>query len=450
MGDMVFHAYDIRGIYGKDIDAGFARRLASSLILFFRKKRPKLIVGKDVRIHSESLYDALCERLVGHGAEVFGLGTVPTPLFYFSIIRKRADGGIMVTASHNPPEWNGFKLCKDNASIIAKGMGMEELESIFYSEAEPEKAEGSVKELDINEEYISYVLSIVKISERVRIGMDIGNGSCFYVAPELAKRLGLDVHVINGEPDGRFPNRPPEPKDENIIELKKLVVSEGLDFGVAFDGDGDRAVFIDDQGRTVPGDVVTAILAKAYLRRGRGKVITEVNFSKAVEEYIESLGGKVIESRVGHAYIMDLMMKEDALLGGEVSGHYYFSDLYGLDDAIFATLKMAEVLSIEGAKLSKLVDSIPRLPLSPVYVVEVPDKLKPVIIEKAAQKLYSLGFKVSRVDGVKAFSSDGWLLIRPSNTMPQIKYRAEGKDEDALRHLLDLARSIIEESVGRN
>lgn len=446
---MVFHAYDIRGIYGKDIDTEFARRLASSYLLFLKKDRPKLMVGKDVRIHSGPLYDALCEELSGHGAEVFSLGTVPTPLFYFSIIRKGADGGIMVTASHNPPEWNGFKLCRERAFIIAKGMGMEEIESIFHSKAEPERAEGSVRRVDMNEEYISYISSIIKISRKVRICMDIGNGSCFYVAPELAKRLGIELHVINGEPDGRFPNRPPEPKDENIVELRKVTVSKRLDFGVAFDGDGDRAVFVDDKGRTIPGDMVTAILAKAYLRDRRGKVITEVNFSKAVEEYIESLGGEIVESRVGHAYIMDLMIKEGALLGGEVSGHYYFSDLHGIDDAMFAALKMAEVLSTEGVKLSELVDSIPKLPSSPVHVVEVPDELKPITIEEAVQKLRSMGFSISRVDGVKAFSSDGWILIRPSNTMPQVKYKAEGKDEDALRRLLNLAHSIIKESMGR-
>lgn len=446
---MVFHAYDIRGIYGKDIDTEFARRLASSYLLFLNKERPKLMVGKDVRIHSGLLHDALCEELSNHGAEVYSLGTVPTPLFYFSIIREEADGGIMVTASHNPPEWNGFKLCRERAFIVAKGMGMEKLESIFYSKAEPKRATGSVRELKIEEEYISYVSSIIEIPRKVRLCMDIGNGSCFYVAPELAKRLDLELHIINGEPDGRFPNRPPEPKDENISELKRAVVSKHLDFGVAFDGDGDRAVFVDDKGRTLPGDVVTAILAKAYLRKGRGKVITEVNFSRAVEKYIESLGGEVVESRVGHAYIMDLMISEGALLGGEVSGHYYFSDLYGLDDATFAAFKMAEVVGIEGAKLSELVDSIPKLPSSPVQVVEVPDELKPIIVEEAAQKLRSMGFNISRVDGVKAFSSDGWILIRPSNTMPQIKYRAEGRDEGALRHLLNLARSIIEESKRR-
>ncbi len=445
---MVFHAYDIRGIYGKEIDEAFAKRLAASFILFLKREKPKLVVGKDVRIHSGPLYDALCKEMKKFGAEIYSLGTVPTPLFYFSIVHKEMDGGIMITASHNPPEWNGFKLCREKAFIIAKGMGMEELRSIFYSADKPEAAEGTIKKLDITEEYISYVAPRLEVSKEIKVGIDIGNGTCYFIAPKLAERTGIKTVVINGEPDGRFPNRSPEPTDENIDELKNVILSKNLDFGVAFDGDGDRAVFVDDKGRTVPGDVVTAILAKTYLRKAKGKVVVEVSFSKAVEDYIESLGGEVIESRVGHAYIMDMMLKEGALLGGEVSGHFYFSDIYGLDDATFATIKMAQVLSEEEMKLSELVESIPRLPSSPVQVVEVPDEIKFSLVENIANKLESMGFKVSRIDGVKAFSDDGWVLIRPSNTMPQVKYKAEGVDKEALSRLMRLARSLIKESMG--
>lgn len=445
---MVFYAYDIRGIYGKDIDEEFAKRLGYAFYEFLGKDDPKLAIGRDVRLHSENLQVAILGALQRSGAEIYSLGIVPTPVLYFSIVHYGLDGGVMITASHNPPEWNGFKLCRERAYIVAQGMGMERLRTLFNEGRRPSKREGKI--LDYSEtilkDYEEFVLKATEVKRRLKVGIDIGNGTCSYLAPRLMEKLGLEVYTINEEADGRFPSRRPEPTDENIRPLKELVKEKGLDFGVAYDGDGDRALFIDDQGRTIPGDVTLAVLAKHRLGEDEGKIVVEVNFSSAVEEYIRSMGGEIIESRVGHAYIMDLMIKEKALLGGEVSGHFYFSEIYGLDDAIFSTVKMAEAISALDKPLSQLVKEVPRLPNSPVYVIEVPDRIKFELVEEVARHFEKRGFRVSRIDGVKAFSKDGWVLVRASNTMPQVKFRAESKTEEGLKGLIRLTKTFIDEA----
>ncbi len=445
---MVFYAYDIRGIYGKEIDERFAFRLAQAFYLTIGKEKPKFAIGKDVRIHSDSLEKAFYEALSKTDSEVYRIGTVPTPLLYFIIAHRDLDGGAMITASHNPPEWNGFKLCRDKAYIIAQGMGMEKLKEIFFSKMRPAERYGKTiyfKDEAIRE-YVNFISNRISLKREIKAAIDIGNGACFELAPIVMKTIGAKIRLINGEPNGLFPNRPPEPKEENLSLLKSVMRNERLDFGVAYDGDGDRAVFVDDLGRVVPGDVITAIFAKHFLKRSKGKIVVEVNFSKAIEEYIRSLGGEIVESRVGHAYIMDLVIKESALLGGEVSSHFYFLDIYGLDDAIYATAKMAELLSEEGVRLSELVNGVPRLPNSPVFVIDVPNSEKFKIIDEIASDFEKLGFKTSRIDGVKAFSRNGWVLVRASNTMPQIKFKAEGNSIEELDELIKLTRELIDKA----
>lgn len=445
---LAFYAYDIRGIYGKEIDEEFTERLGYAFYKFLGKDAPKLAVGRDVRLHSESLQAAISRALYESGTEIYSLGMISTPVLYFSIAHYGLDGGVMITASHNPPEWNGFKLCRERAYIVAQGMGMERLRALFSEGSRPPKKGGKI--LDYNKmilkDYEEFVLKTIETKDKLRVGIDIGNGACSHLAPRLMRKLGLEVYTINEEADGRFPNRLPEPTNENVGPLKELVKEKELDFGVAYDGDGDRALFIDDLGRLIPGDVTLAVLAKHRLNKGKGKIVVEVNFSSAVEEFIRSMGGEVIESRVGHAYIMDLMIKERALLGGEVSGHFYFSEIYGLDDAIFATAMMAEAISALGEPLSRLVKEIPQLPNSPVYVLNVPDEIKFELVKEVAGHFEKRGFRVSRIDGVKAFSKDGWVLVRASNTMPQVKFRAEARTEEGLKGLIRLTKTFIDEA----
>ncbi|MEM0123710.1 MAG: hypothetical protein QXI38_04310 [Conexivisphaerales archaeon] len=434
-----FHAYDIRGIYGKEIDQEFAIKVADSLTAYIGGAGG-IAVGMDVRDSSAYLYKVIVERLSATGNKVHMLGLVPTPAFYFAIAHLGLDGGIMVTASHNPPEYNGFKLCEKGGRIIAESFGMERFKQIFSSGQVPLQSEGITIKTDIASTYVDYIKSKVKISNPLKIIVDIGNGATFSFAKAICTGLGLNCKFINDEPDGTFPSRPSEPTDQVVGQLKRSVLNEGADLGVAFDGDGDRALFVDDKGKAVRGDVAFAVLAEFYPDKGNKKAVIEVNFSEAIEDKLRSLGYETIVSKVGHSYITDLMINRDALIGGEISGHYYFADMYGLDDAMFAWVKMVEHISNNRVPLSELVSRIKLPPSSDIITVPVEENKKELIMKEVTRELSARAQKVIDIDGVKAYFYDGWVLVRKSNTMPQIKIKSEG--EGYLR-LLNMAKELV-------
>ncbi|MEM2936099.1 MAG: phosphomannomutase/phosphoglucomutase, partial [Candidatus Bathyarchaeia archaeon] len=339
----IFRAYDIRGVYGRDITEEVAEDIGKAFGTYIGGAGKNLVVGRDVRLSGETLQRALTVGLVSTGCRVEDIGVVPTPVFYFAVAHYAKDGGVMVTASHNPAEWNGFKIAREKGFICAEGMGMEEIKDIVFTRrfklapcGKMEKYEGAL--LD----YANFALSKIEIKKGLKVAMDLGNGTCSLIAPKLFKDAGAEVVAINAEPDGTFPAHEPEPTEETLRELKEVVVGEGADFGVGYDGDGDRALFVDDKGRVIPGDTTLIVLAEYYLKKQRGaKVVYEVSCSSSVEEAIKTHGGKPLVSRVGHAYIMDKMIQEGAILGGEVSSHLYFADIYGFDDALYAGLKLA-------------------------------------------------------------------------------------------------------------
>lgn len=434
-----FHAYDIRGIYGKEIDSEFAIKIADSLTTFIGGAG-RVVVGMDVRDSSADLYTVIVERLKATGNSVYMLGLVPTPAFYFAIAHLGLDGGVMVTASHNPPEYNGFKLCKKGGRIIAEGFGMEKFKQIFSSSQVPPKSEGHAIKTSIEEMYMDYVRSRVKIGKPPKIIVDIGNGATFSFAKVICRSLRFNCLFINDVPDGTFPSRPSEPTDQTVGKLKEAVINEGADLGVAFDGDGDRALFVDEKGKTVRGDVAFAVLAEIYREKNNKKAVIEVNFSEAVEDKLRSMGYEIIVSKVGHSYITDLMINRGALIGGEISGHYYFADMYGLDDAMFAWIKMVEYISNSGTLLSDLVSRIKLPPSSDVITVPVKENQKEHIMREVNRELRVGAQKVIDIDGVKAYFDDGWVLVRQSNTMPQIKIKSEGT---GYLRLLNAARELV-------
>ncbi len=434
-----FHAYDIRGIYGNEINEEFAARIADSLTLYLGGSG-SVAVGMDVRDSSADLYNVLVERLKSIGNKVHMLGIVPSPAFYFSIAHLKLDGGVMVTASHNPPEYNGFKLCERAGKIIAEGFGMERFKQVFLSGKKAPEASGSAVKTNVEDIYVDYVKSRARISSSIKIVVDIGNGATFSFSKALCSGLGLNCKFINDVPDGTFPSRPSEPTDQTVGQLKEAVLNEGADLGVAFDGDGDRALFVDEKGKTVRGDVSFAILAEAYQQLKNKRAVIEVNFSEAVEEKLKSMGYEVIMSKVGHSYITDLMLNRGALIGGEISGHYYFADMYGLDDAMFAWIKMVEHISNNAVHLSDLVSKIKIPPSSDVITVQVDDAKKDQIISKVSVELGSKAQRVVDIDGIKAYFDDGWVLVRKSNTMPQIKIKSEGP---GYLRLLNMAKDLV-------
>lgn len=451
IAEHIFRAYDIRGVYGVDLDEKVARRVGLALGHYLGGRGRKLAVGMDVRLSSPALKKALVDGLTSAGCDVVDVGLVPSPALYYAVASMKLDGGAMVTASHNPPEWNGFKLCRKDAYIIAEGMGMEDLKALALKPDLPESGvKGRVEEdPGLLDRYIEDMVSKVKVSRRLKVVLDVANGCCSLTAPKMFEKLGCEVKVLNAELDGRFPAHLPEPTEETLAELKSKVVELGADFGVGFDGDGDRAVFVDDKGRVLLGDVVTALLVNHYLPREPGAaVVFDVSCSSIVEEAVKRLGGKPIVSRVGHAYMMDAVMRNNALLGGERSSHLYFREIWGIDDGAYAALKVAEMLSEAHEPLSALVDRLPRYPTK-AKNYDCPDDVKFKAVADIAQELKSRGVRIIEVDGVKVLLDEGWFLIRPSNTQPLIKLTVEAKDEASLAKLFEEAESLIKARLPR-
>jgi len=443
----IFRAYDIRGIYGEDLTDDVALDVGRAFGTYIGSGS-RLVVGRDVRLSGESLQKALMEGLMSTGCNVTDIGMVPTPTLYFAIIHYSEDGGVMVTASHNPPEWNGFKLCREGGFPIAEGMGMEDVKRIFFSKQFISASPGELKRYgEALNDYADFIMERVNIQKRLKVAVDLGNGVCSLIVPRLFKSAGVDVVAINDEPDGRFPAHKPEPTGETLKELMGVVRKERADLGIGYDGDGDRALFLDDRGRVIPTDITLTLLAEHYLKMGGGAVIYDILSSTLVEEKIRELGGKPIVSRVGRAYILDAMKREGAVLGGETSGHLYFAEIYGFDDAVYAGLKMAEVLSKMDLKLSEFVDSTPKYPSTPVKSYQCPDELKFRVVEEITRDFREMGYDIITIDGVKVIDGDGWFLIRASNTLPQIKMKAEAKTEEKLRRLVDLAEKKIREKM---
>ncbi len=441
----IFRAYDIRGIYGQDLTEEVARLVGLAYGTLLGNKG-KLVVGRDVRISGEVLAKAVAEGLSQAGCDVLELGVVTTPMVYFSTIHFKTDGGVQVTASHNPPEWNGFKLVKPGGATLSAGAGMEQLKEMIlkkkYREAE---RKGWIEKVDAVTPYVDFMTSKFRFERRLTIAVDYSNGAVTIPFPKIAEKLGLELKAINDVPDGRFPGHLPEPNEETLKDLQRFVVEVGADFGVGFDGDGDRAVFVDDRGRIVPGDLTLAIYVKHLDKKG--KVVYDVSSSSALREVIIENGCTPVEIRVGRAFILNAVRELNAVIGGEKSNHFYFPEIWGFDDAVYATLRMAEILSKTGRKLSELVDEIPKYPATPIRTFDCPDEIKSRVVEEIARQYEGKAAKVSTIDGVKAYFDDGWVLIRPSNTMPQIKMTAEAKTEKRLNEIVKEAEELIRETV---
>jgi phosphomannomutase/phosphoglucomutase len=444
----IFRAYDIRGVYGKEITEGVVKRIGRALAEYIDGEGKAMLVGRDVRVSGKPLGEALSEGMLSGGLNVEDIGVVTTPLLYFASVHYSRNGGVMVTSSHNPPDWNGLKIWTEKG-FVSMGMGMETLRDIALKGVFKPAPRGWLKQNpNAIADYIDYVSDKVEIENRLKIVADPGNGSCCLIVPDLFKKTGLKVTAINAKPDGSFPAHSPEPSEETLAEVKHLVVNRKADFGVGYDADGDRAIFVDDKGRTVSGTAVFIMLAEHYLRKNPGAaVVYEISCSLAVEETIRAFGGKPILSQVGHTYIVDRILREKAVFGGEKSGHFYFMDLYGFDDALYTSLKIAEILSKKGMKFSESVDSLPRYPEIPLKNFECPDEKKFQVVENLAKEFAEMGYETVTIDGVKVIDNEGWFLIRPSNTEPLVRLTVEAKNEEALKRLAALAEKKIMEKI---
>ena len=445
--DHIFRAYDIRGIFGEDLTEEVATRIGAAFAKFLDDK--SVVVGRDARISGEKLRDALVSGLVSR-CKVTDVGMIPTPLLYFAATTLKIDAGIMVTASHNPPQWNGFKAFRGQTGSIY-GKDMETIRD-YAKQLNPKTLGKNSSKATLHEgiirEYQDFVQTKIHLERKLNVVADTANGACGLVAPILFERLGCKILTLNKEPDGTFPAHLPVPKAETLGELMKEVVKRRADFGVGYDGDGDRAVFIDEKGNLIPGDLTLMIFAKEILEKNRGgKVVYELTCSMAVEEYVKKHGGIPIVERVGHTFIMDKMIGENALLGGEKSSHFYFADVYGMDDGTYASMKMAEILSKTDQKLSEIVAALPKYPSVYEENFEVPDTKKFAVIEKVRSQFKEHGLKTLDIDGVKLIQKEGWVILRASNTEPVVRVSAEAKTEEKLKELYDFAVNELNKAM---
>lgn len=379
---------------------------------------------------------------------MFQIGIVPTPVTSFAVVKYKKDGGVMITASHNPPEWNGFKLYKEGGASCAQGTGMEAVKKITLS-GKFTKGKGEVKRCgEVLDDYSNFIEEKITIEKPLKVAMDTSNGASSIIAPKIFKKYGCEVIGINMEPNGSFPGHSPEPTEETLTDLKKVVKDEKADFGVGYDGDGDRSVFIDDKGQMVPADITLTIFSNYLLKRNKGsKVVYSVDCSSVVEEAIKAKGGVPIVSKVGRTFIIEKMIEENAILGGESSSHFYFGEINGFDDGVFASLRLTEILSKTNKKYSEMVKIIPRYPSIPIMKFECSDDKKFKVVEELKDEFEISGYETIDLDGVKVFSPEGWFLIRASNTMPQVKMTAEAKSEKELNKLVKYATRKINEKI---
>ena len=445
----MFRAYDIRGIYGRDLTISFAENLGKALGTFFGEGN-SVAVARDTRESGEILKDGLTNGLTSVGCDVVDLGIFPTPSTALVILERHFDGGVVVSASHNTAEWNGFIPINSEGLICSEGFGMEKIREIFSGQDFTNATTiGKVANLDVKNAYLDLILEKIKVGKRFRVVLDVRGGATYLVAPTAFSRAGCEVSTINDRIDGRFNGQKPDVTEECLSELKRAVVEQKADVGIAFDADGDRAAFVDSKGRYCgSGNVTIALFSESYLQKYRNaKIVFDVCCSSFISEFVKSKGGVPIINRVGHSFIANRMKQENAVFGGEYSNHLYFSEIFGLDDAIFAGLKLLEILSSKGRPLADLVDSIPKYPTTNVESVRCPDEIKFQVVESLKPKIKSLGYKILDLDGIKAFGDEGWFLIRVSNTNPTIKVNAEGKTADVVEKLHAFAVDAVQREI---
>jgi phosphomannomutase len=436
-----FHAsilreYDVRGIVGDTLTEADAYALGRTYAALANEEGARRIaVGRDGRTHSPELEAALIDGLTKGGLDVVRIGMGPSPMLYFATFHLEVDGGIQVTGSHNPADYNGFKLLLKGRSVFG-----EEIQALGRRSAAGEWCEGSgtVEEAEIAEAYADRLVEDFAGGE-FRIGWDAGNGAAGPVLEKLVKRLPGEHHAIFIDVDGAFPNHHPDPTVEaNLADLKALVADKGLDFGIAFDGDGDRIGAVDGRGRVIWGDQLMMILAGPVLNACPGAtIIADVKASQTLFDRIADLGGQPLMWKTGHSLIKSKMKETGSPLAGEMSGHIFFKHRwYGFDDALYAAVRLIEAVARSGESLSSLMDAMPHTVATPEMRFEVEAARKFAIPNEVLGRLRAEGVKVDATDGARVMTGDGWWLLRASNTQDVLVARAEAKDEAGLARLV--------------
>jgi phosphomannomutase/phosphoglucomutase len=449
MNPEVFREYDVRGVVDKDLNPDFARKLGRTIGAYaLRHQVRTMTIGRDCRLSSESYQNAVIEGLLACGIDVIDIGLCATPMLYYSIRHLKTEGGVMVTGSHNPPEFNGFKICIGPDTIY--GDQIQELRVIMEKDLYP-SGKGSLRHFDIAASYQNELAGNVSIRPGLKVVLDGGNGVGGLFALPILKRLGCDVTDIYCDPDGRFPNHFPDPTiPENLKDLISLIKEKKADIGIAYDGDADRIGAVTDEGRILWGDELLLLFSRFILAKKPGAaIIGEVKCSQKLYDDIAAHGGRPIMWKAGHSLIKGKMKQEKALLAGEMSGHLFFADrYYGFDDAIYASIRLIEVLSSSGKTLSDLLADVPVTFSTPEIRVPCPDPIKFQVVEEAKQ-VFRKDFDIIDIDGVRIPFADGWGLIRPSNTQPVLVLRFEATTQERLQAIRQMVEDVLAKTMER-
>lgn len=435
----IFREYDVRGIYPTDINEETALIFGKAFGTYIKRfNKDECVVGHDNRLSSDSLYNNLIKGILSTGINVISLDLCTTPMYYYAQILLNVSSGVMVTASHNPKDDNGFKFSFDERGNARGEMIKEFLDFLLKNEFD--SGNGNLSSYDVEEKYYDYLLSCVDINSdrKLKVIVDAGNGTTSEFAKKLYGRLNIDLIPLFCDSDPNFPNHHPDPAvEENLTVLKEKVVELGADVGLAFDGDGDRLGVVDEKGNYISADKFMIIVSRYLIpSNSNKKILYDVKCSKALTDEIENLGGESIISRTGNSYTKANTKEYDCIFGGEYSGHLYFRDKFlGFDSAMYAGLRMLEILSKTNKTTSELLDNIPKYYSTDELKFPSTDDKKKEVVEKILVYAKDKGYKIIDVDGVRCEFENGWGLVRYSNTGPNITARFEGKTLDFMKKL---------------
>jgi phosphomannomutase/phosphoglucomutase len=448
LSPLIFREYDIRGVADEQLSSADVEVLGQAYGTYLRRAAgPNICLGRDTRLSGPRLHEALLKGLLKAGCHVTDIGIVPTPLLYYSVYNQKADGGVMITGSHNPAEFNGFKAMTSSTSLHG-----EEIQKLYHliESGDLITGEGSLREIDIVTPYVDEIASQFDWKRKVKVVFDAGNGVAGPVMHRLAKKLNVEAVELFYEMDGRFPNHHPDPTvEKNLLHLKEAVHEHGAELGIAFDGDSDRIGAVDEQGNVVWGDILMLIYGREILTRKPGSTfIGEVKCSQVLYDELARLGGKPIMYRTGHSLIKAKMKEEHAELAGEMSGHMFFGDrYYGFDDALYAACRLLEIVANSGQPLSAQTASLPKMYVTPEIRVDCPDEVKFPLVGRMVER-FRKTHNVVDVDGVRVLFDQGWGLVRASNTQPVLVMRFEAKTPELLdAYKAEVEKALAEESA---
>ena len=440
----IFRAYDIRGIAGKELTEEGIFYIGKAIgTLILSEGRKSLLTARDGRISGPSLLSSFQEGVLATGCNVTDLGLVPTPLLYFATFKTKIPDGVMLTGSHNPKNYNGLKIVIDKKSMTSQKI--EEIKNMISND-NYFNGSGEMSQLEIKKDYLKELQEKIRLDSKLKVCLDCGNGVGGLVAPDAFKILGINLIEMFSNVDGEFPNHHPDPSNlENLKDLQSKVLETNSDLGIALDGDGDRVGLVDNKGEVIFPDIYMMLLAEDILERHRsGNIVYDIKCSNNLKNVILNSNGTPIISRTGHSYIKSKIIEENALLGGEMSGHIFFNDdWYGFDDGIYSALRLIEILSKRKSSAHKIFGSYPKNYSTPEISIPISDKRKFKIIDKLKPVVNKNEYKLVDIDGIRLEKENCWGLIRASNTSPSLVLRFEGRSEQDLNEIKNYFKEIL-------